>query len=398
MPTGRAPIHGFLGIADAYLKHKSGQRDREYLELFREQQAREGQLAQKTFEAEYGTTGPDYNRPKIGGVADYARGDLDEVGAAVNYPESAYETTHKPGLHERRLKQRQIESGDKAFLYTPITPEELDEKLDFLKEQDALAGTHMVEALDPLFRGVQKRTGNVPRLDVASSFYTMSKNPVNKRNIIARLQAGKGGDEEANKGIDTLISMVENETFADFFFPVAMEHIRGKEAEREPTKPRLYETEEGWQPREEAVGLKKPSDQKTDSLTIYNDETGETKRVYVQKGGENYVPPKGWSLRVPSRAGELGKKDLLSNCRAHYKFLLSGLIDPEFKTILPGKEKEFYAIQGKYKADVESIHRGEEPNFLTGGEKAERTIVRTGTYNGRKVVEWSDGEITYADD
>jgi len=43
-----------------------------------------------------------------------------------------------------------------------------------------------------------------------------------------------------------------------------------------------------------------------------------------------------------------------------------------------------------------TTERGKQSKRLTGGDK-DRKIVKTGIYNGRKVVEYSDGEIGYAD-
>lgn len=79
-------------------------------------------------------------------------------------------------------------------------------------------------------------------------------------------------------------------------------------------------------------------------------------------------------------------------------------MDPEGSWVRPGMEEQYNAILGEMDVDMASIGRGEEPKWLTGsgkkppgGEGGEKTVVRSGMFNGKKVVEYSDGTIDYAD-
>jgi len=65
----------------------------------------------------------------------------------------------------------------------------------------------------------------------------------------------------------------------------------------------------------------------------------------------------------------------------------------------PGKyEREYNDIATKMSKDMNRINKGELPIWYSGKTgKSEKTITQTGTYNGRKVVKYSDGSIKYAD-
>lgn len=247
MPTdGRAPIYGILGIADTYLRHKEGQREQQRLDIYREDLRKRNELAAQKFEAEYGKTAPDYDRPKIRGIADYSRGDIGT--SAMNYPAEAYETKRVPGMRERELRQREIEAGSKQWLYSPVPQEELDGITQIFKDLDAQAGTNLSGALDWALAGMQARVDRGdPRVAIGASFHKAVTNPANVKNLIQRLDMAKSqqGDSELNRKIDMLKQMLQDGTFADAFFPRVMAHIREEEAAMGAARPAWGETEEG---------------------------------------------------------------------------------------------------------------------------------------------------------
>ena len=66
---------------------------------------------------------------------------------------------------------------------------------------------------------------------------------------------------------------------------------------------KLYETEQGWLPRDRAIGLQKPTTTGTEMQTIYGP-NNQTMRVPITKGQE-YAPPAGWTLQKPGQGMEI---------------------------------------------------------------------------------------------
>lgn len=219
----QAPIWGLIGLFNAYLAHKQDLREQEHLDIQRSQIGTANELARKTFEQEYGTTAPDYTKPRIGGIADYARPGAGEN--LINYPEQAYEVKRTPGLQQYRAETARLNIGDKAYLNAPFTRELLDSKLSFLKDFDAKFGTNLMGALGPLATGVQSEIGKGTSLiGVANKFDKAVQ--ANKENLMKRLElAGSHGEVQA------LMKALKNGTFSEMFFPIAIPHIRKQEAD-----------------------------------------------------------------------------------------------------------------------------------------------------------------------
>lgn len=92
---------------------------------------------------------------------------------------------------------------------------------------------------------------------------------------------------------------------------------------------------------------------------------------------------------------EYTKAQQMDDVRSYYGFLRSALIDPDTKGVISGKEEEYANLEQALKKDLKLVNDEKAPSFLA--EDEERTVTRVGKYNGKKVVEYSDGTIEYAD-
>jgi len=169
----------------------------------------------------------------------------------------------------------------------------------------------------------------------------------------------------------------------------------------------------------------------TEMQNIYGPEGG-TQRVPVQKGTA-YTPPENWSLSKPTAGksltagqarenyykeyldsndlarsqypiwkfnnevwnpkttGELTDGAVLQNIREMALYLdLPADVDPETKST------EMFGSYLKYKKS--GMDRADALNKVQQESAAsKKSILRTGTHNGRKVIKYSDGSIEYAD-
>lgn len=95
--------------------------------------------------------------------------------------------------------------------------------------------------------------------------------------------------------------------------------------------------------------------------------------------------------------GTYTKAQQMDDTRAYYGFLRSALIDPDTKGVIQGKEQEYADLVKRLDKDVRLVQQGKTPTYLQDPLKPPKAIRRTGTLNGRKVVEYEDGTIEYAD-
>jgi len=153
---------------------------------------------------------------------------------------------------------------------------------------------------------------------------------------------------------------------------------------------------------------------KTSVQDIRQDEKGNWVKGWVPKGGTDFTPFR------PATQAEIKKaegKDSTSrleyeqdrgkqidDTRSFYHEMSRHLLD-DMGYIKPGPkddpgkyEREYNDIATKMSKDMNRINKGELPIWYSGKTgKSEKTITQTGTYNGRKVVKYSDGSIKYAD-
>ena len=90
-------------------------------------------------------------------------------------------------------------------------------------------------------------------------------------------------------------------------------------------------------------------------------------------------------------------QQLADDTRAYYFGLMKPMTNPLTGMIVEDNVTEYQKLKSMLEQDLQAIGRGERPQWLTGSGGPKRKIVKTGTYKGRKVVQYDDGSIEYAD-
>ena len=114
-----------------------------------------------------------------------------------------------------------------------------------------------------------------------------------------------------------------------------------------------------------------------EQLTIYGPK-GKTKRVPVERGVE-YTPPKGWSLKAPSKEPakkityEEDKGKLIDDTEAFYRAEARLMLDPDTGLVRFGPEgnenkyvDEYSKLNKRRISDMVKIGKGELPSWLEG--------------------------------
>ena len=231
---------------------------------------------------------------------------------------------------------------------------------------------------------------------------------------------------EANALVKMYAGFKKNQR--DIAAPTEMQNIYGPEGgtQRVPVqKGTAYTPPEKWSLKPPGTGSN------TEMQNIYGPKNS-TMRVPVTKGKE-YTPPENWSLSKPTAGksltagqarenyykeyldsndltrsqypiwkfnnevwnpkttGELTDGAVLQNIREMALYLdLPADVDPETKST------EMFGSYLKYKKS--GMDRADALNKVQQESAAsKKSILRTGTHNGRKVIKYSDGSIEYAD-
>jgi hypothetical protein len=94
---------------------------------------------------------------------------------------------------------------------------------------------------------------------------------------------------------------------------------------------------------------------------------------------------------------------LVDDTRSYYHEKGRHLLDPESGLIQMGTKddpdkyvREYKKILTEMQTDMKRISNGKLPSWYKS-DKNDRKVVRTGVHKGRKVAEYDDGSIEYAD-
>ena len=111
--------------------------------------------------------------------------------------------------------------------------------------------------------------------------------------------------------------------------------------------------------------------------------------VYIKSKKDN-------KTQILSKApGEYTLQQQIDDTRQYHSLRLKTLQD-QFG-IISGKEKEYDQVMTDLSKDLQAIRKGESPSYMKE-KKQTRKVVRTGRdKSGRKVVQYDDGSIEYAD-
>ena len=102
--------------------------------------------------------------------------------------------------------------------------------------------------------------------------------------------------------------------------------------------------------------------------------------------------------RSAGTAGEYDISKMIDDTRGYYALKMKALMDPDGGGVATQNLPAYNQLLQAMNADLQMINQGQRPGWLTGQEQpAAKTVQRTGMYQGRKVVQYTDGTIDYAD-